>query len=334
MKHDDLLKEIEKGRYESVYLFVGEEEFLKEEALRQITQALIDPSVKEFNYDLLYGGETDAVTVVDIAASYPMMAERRLVIFRDIHHCSPKDRKVLLSYVANPVQTTCLVLAGPKVDMRKGFYRELSKAATTVQFWPLFDNQIPAWIRKRVQEQGKQISSDALRILQNFVGTNLREMANEIDKLGIYLYERETIEKRDVETVVGATKVNSVFDLADSVAERKLTDSFQILHSLLEAGESGVGIVWILARRFFTLAKVYQLKKNQTSAEEIARKAKIRPFLVSSYLRQSGYLLPVELERAFQLLLEADMNLKSSYQNPKLILELLVYRLCRFSQND
>lgn len=329
MKYGELLKEIEKGRYEPVYLFVGEEDFLKEEILRKIAQALIDPSTQEFNYDLLYGGETDAATAVDIAASYPMMAERRLVIFRDIQNCSPKDRKVLLGYAAHPVQTTCLILIGPKVDLRKGFYKELSQAATAVVFWPLFDNQIPAWIRNRVHERGKQISPDALRVLQNCGGPNLRDLANEIDKLLIYMNDRKRIEKEDVEAVVGATKAHSVFDLAESVAEKRLDDSLQILHFLLESGESEVSIVWTLTRYFSTLAKVHQLNEKRVSADEIARRAKIRPFLVSTYLQQIRGLSAPQLERAFQLLLEADVNLKSSYQNPRLIMELLVYRLCR-----
>lgn len=333
MKYGEFLREIEKNRYEPVYFFVGEEDFLKDEALRKITAALIDPQTKEFNYDLLYGGETDAATAVDIATSFPMMAQRRLVILRDVHHCSPKDRKILLAYAARPVQTTCFVLVGPKVDLTKGFYRELNKAATTVVFWPLFDNQIPPWIRSRVQERGRRISSKALTALQNSVGPNLRELANEIDKLITYTDEHRTIEKEDVDAVVGAQRAHSVFDLAGSVAEKRLDDALRILHALLEAGESETSILWTLTRYFSTLAKVHELSEEHVSAEELAKKARIRPFLVSTYLQQIRHLSPLQLERAFHLLLEADVRLKTSYQTPQLIMELLVYRLCRLQRD-
>lgn len=329
MKHAEFLGKIDKEQYDPVYCFVGEEDFLKDESIGLLTKKLVDPSTREFNFDLLYGGETDGATVVDIASSYPMMAERRCVILRDIQHCSPKDRKVLLNYVGNPTQSTCLILVGPKVDLRKGFYKELSKKTTMVQFWPLFDNQIPAWIRKHVQEKGKQIDPEALVALQNLVGSNLQELANEIDKLVTYCAEKNLIEKEDVKKVVGGTKPYSVFDLADAVAGKKLSPSLQILNTLLESGESEVGVVWMLTKHFTTLAKVYQLQIDGFKGEAIARQVRIRPSLMNQYLQQVRHLSAQQLERVFQLLLEADTNLKSSYQAPRIIMELLVYNLCR-----
>ncbi|UCE19147.1 MAG: DNA polymerase III subunit delta [Gemmatimonadota bacterium] len=333
MKYGDLLKEIQKGNLEPVYLFHGEEDFLKEEILEKISEVLVDSSTKDFNYDVLYGGETDAATAVDIASSFPMMAERRLVIYRDIQRCTPKDKKIFFGYAENPARTTCLVLVGPKMDVRKGFFKDLSKRVTTVVFWPLFDNEIPTWIRKRVQARGMQISQDALVVLQNYVGSNLRELANEIDKLAVYTDERTTIDRKDVETVVGITKSNSVFDFAGAVAERRLNDSLHILHSLLETGESGVGLVSVLTKHYVTLTKVHQLYTSGVSTEEIAQGAKIRPFVVRSYIQQVRDMTQPEFEHAFQCLLEADKHLKSSYQNPRFVMQLLIYRLCRFSGN-
>jgi DNA polymerase-3 subunit delta len=329
MKYAELVPRIEKEQYDPVYLFVGEEEFLKEESIRLLTKKLVDPNTKEFNFDLLYGGETDGATVADIAASYPMMAERRLVIFRDIHQCSPKDRKILLGYAANPTQSTCLILVGPKVDLRKGFYKDLSQRTATVVFWPLYDNQIPAWIRKYAQEKGVTFRSKALMTLQNIVGSNLQELANEIDKLVIYCAERQVIEQEDVEKVVGVRKTNSVFDLADAIAGKKLSPSLQILNGLLESGESEVGIVWMLTRHFTTLSKIYQLRTDGSGGDAIARKTRIRPHLINQYLQQVDRLSDRQLEEVFHLLLEADANLKSSYQSPRLIMELLVHNLCR-----
>ena len=97
MKYGELLKDIQSGHLEAVYLFIGEEDSLKEEALHKISEVLVDPETKDFNYDMFYGGENDAASAVDIATSFPMMADRRLVILRDIQHCSPKEKKELLS---------------------------------------------------------------------------------------------------------------------------------------------------------------------------------------------------------------------------------------------
>jgi len=329
MKHGELLQRIRKGQYDPIYLFVGEEEFLKEESIRLLSDTLVDPQTKEFNFDLLYGGETEGSAIVDIATAYPMMTDRRVVILRDIHKCSVKDRKALLAYAANPAPSTCLICAGPKVDLRKSFYKELSKAALTVVFWPLFENQIPAWIRKHTQNKGKDISTDAMITLQNLVGSSLQELANEIDKLVTYCGDQARIEKTDVIKVVGGTKVNSVFDLVDVVAGKKTDLSLQILHSLFESGESEVGMVWMLTRHFVILAKVHQLQTDGYRGDKIAGRMKLRPKMMTQYLQQARQLSQRQLKTAFQLLLEADANLKSSYQAPRLIMELLVMKLCQ-----
>jgi len=329
MKYEEFLQKFRKTQYAPLYLFVGEEEFLKEESIRLLSGTFVDPNTKEFNYDLLYGGETEGSAVVDMAAAYPMMAERRVVILRDIHKCSASDRKALLAYAADPAPSTCLICVGPKVDLRKSFYKELSKAAQTVVFWPLYDNQIPAWIRKRSQDKGMRISADAVHMLQNLVGSTLQDLANEIDKCVVYCGTRNTIEKVDVETVVGGTKVNSVFDLTDAVAGKQMEPSFRILNGLLESGESEGGIVWMLTRHFITLARVHQLLADGSKSDEIARAVKIRPFLIQGYIRHAKQFSRGQLQSAFMILLEADANLKSSFQAPRLIMELLVFKLCQ-----
>jgi DNA polymerase-3 subunit delta len=332
MKYVELMKKIGKGQFDPVYLFLGEEEFLKEEAIRLLVRNLIDPDTKEFNFDLLYGGESEGTTVVDIASSYPMMAGHRVVIFRDVQEMSEADRKALLRYAANPTPSTCLILVGPKVDLRKTFYKELGRHATTVEFWPLFDNQIPTWIRSRIQENGWSIAPEALAALQHLVGSNLQELANEIDKLIAYGLDRKRIEKADVITVVGGTKVNSVYDLADSVAGKKLEPSLQMLQSLLESGESEVGLVFMLTRHFITLAKMHQLQADGVRPAEMVRHVRVRPNDVNKYVQQASLYTSAQLKRVFKLLLDADVKLKSSYQAPRLIMELLIFRICYLNE--
>lgn len=329
MKYWKLLAELERGWIAPLYLFVGEEDFLKEEAIRRIRAALIDPATQAFNLDVFYGGDAEMATVVNVASSPPMLAERRLVILREVDRLSPPDRRLLLSYAENPSPTTCLILIGPKVDLERGFFAQLNQQAVTVVFWRLFDNQIPGWIQGRVRERGKGISAEGVTLLQERVGNDLWALDNEIEKLLLYIGPKERIDLDDVKAVAGESKVDTVFGLADAIGDRNLARSLRILGKMLETGESPVAMVSMLTRYFTTLLKIRELDRVQRSSQQMAKMANVRQFLINGYIRRSRNFSIFELKRSFDLLLKADTHLKTSYQRPKMVMELLVYRLCK-----
>lgn len=329
MKYGELLAQIEKGQFAPVYLFVGEEDFLKEEAIRRIKAALVDSITQNFNLDVFYGGEGEVTRVVNVASSPPLLAQRRLVILKEINRLSPSDRRVLLSYVQNPSPTTCLLLVGPKVDLEKGFFRQLSQQTVTVIFWRLFEEQIPDWIRERVREKGKRISSQAAGLLQEKVGNDLWTLDNEIEKLMLYVGPREQIELEDVNLVTGGWRMDTVFNLSDAIGDRDLVRALHVLGQLLESGESPTVLVTMLTQYFASLLRVKELDKASKSPQEVARLANIRAFLIKDYIRRARNFSLSELKQAFELLLEADTRLKSGYQSPKMVMELLVYGLCK-----
>jgi len=105
---DHLRQNIKQDRFHSVYLFYGPEEFLKERAVQEILAKMITPDLKEFNLDVLYGDETDAATIVDRAASLPMMAERRVVLVRNVNDLPAEERRKILEYSTSSEKRRCL----------------------------------------------------------------------------------------------------------------------------------------------------------------------------------------------------------------------------------
>ena len=97
-----LHKDIDQGRFQPIYLLYGPDEFLKERAVQKIVQRMVTPELREFNLDVLYGDETDAATIIDRTASLPMMAERRVVLVRNVDDLSIEERRKILEYSAAP----------------------------------------------------------------------------------------------------------------------------------------------------------------------------------------------------------------------------------------
>ncbi|NOY77907.1 MAG: DNA polymerase III subunit delta [Calditrichaeota bacterium] len=325
-------KHLQSGKIEPVYLFYGSEDYLIKGSLKQITDKLISKEVRDFNYDLLYGEEVTGETIIGIATSFPMMAQRRLVIVQHVDRLNEAGKRLLLRYVENPAPQTVLVLVSDRNDLKK-FHNDILKKAVGVPFKPLTETKILQWIFSHVRERGKEISPKAAQLLVARMGRSLQDIANEIDKLVQYAKNQIEITEETVEKVVGISRTFNIFEVWDSLGEKKFARSVAIVRRMLEVGDSPVYMVTMLTSYFSKLARVKALQKKGASVKDIAVQTHTPPYFVNKYIAQAGKYTESELIRNFQFLLEADRNLKSHYQHPRLIMDLLVYHLTHANKN-
>ncbi|KPL01732.1 MAG: hypothetical protein AMJ73_10040 [candidate division Zixibacteria bacterium SM1_73] len=326
MKYFELLSRIKSGKIDPLYHFTGEEDFLKEEAWRKISSTLIPEDLKSFNLNLLYGSETSAVEIINEASTSPINSERRLVVVFDVHKLSPFYRDVLLSYLPKLPDFTCLILVSPKLTSKTKFYSTLDKLATTVDFPRLYDDKIPAWIEAKAREYGKKVERKALQILHNYVGNNLSDLANEIEKLVRYLGDRESINPSDVESVVGLSRTYNKFQLIDCVGERDCKKALEILKNLFLSGEKPGTVIYWLTEHIEKLIKAKSFHPQK--GESLASILKVHPYFAQKYPRQAENFSQDELEKGLVMLYQTDVDLKSSRMPDKILMELLVYNLC------
>ncbi len=324
---DQIQKEWAAGRFAPVYFFHGEDDFQIDLLVDECIRLALEPGSQDFNFDLFYGSEIDGAQIVNVASSYPMMAQRRVAVVRNIHQLSASGLELLARYCKKPLVSTCLVLTAAKIDARRGAYQSILKNSASVDFKPLYDSAIPEWIRRRVASEGFSIHEEAIRMLQGAVGSNLRQINTEVEKIKLNLGERKTIEVSDIERVVGVSRQFTIFELCDVIGGKKIDAALAILRQMLLNGEMPIGILTMLTRHFVILAKLNSLQSRRLPEEQLAQIVKTHPFFVKNYIRQAGQYSKGELRSAFAHLLEADTQLKSSYQKPALTLELLLFRL-------
>lgn len=310
-----------------LYLFYGEEDFLVKQLIESLQNAVLQPGDEDFNLDVLYGSEADGAAIVNIAMSFPMMAERRLVLVKDFHQLDDKGLQLLVKYAEKPSPTTCLCLTSSKLAANKSGIKKLKQLAKSIETKRLYDNQIPAWIKTHVKERGYSISEEAASLLQINVGNSLRRLSSEIDKIELLKKEDKSISVTDVEAIVGATKEFNVFEFCDSVADGDMSKSLRILQRLLELGESPIGILVMLTRHFTIMIKAKEMVLKRASRNDMASALKINPYFIDKYISQSKKFRREQLQLVFQCLLLADRHLKSSYQKPKLIIESLLFEI-------
>jgi DNA polymerase III subunit delta len=322
---DSFLSSIKKKEFAPVYFFFGEEDFLIDEIVDALVEEGVDDATKGFNLDIIHGGEIDGKDIVSVASSFPMMAERRVVIVKDFDRVSNKE--LVEPYLEHPSPSTSLILIASKPDTRKKPYPLLKKNSVGGEFSRLYDNEIPAWIQRRVKLLRRAITPEAAELLQAYVGNSLREVSNQIDKLLIAVGSKPTIELGDVEAVVGISKEFTVFELTKMVGEKNISKSIEIVERMLDSGESPQLIIVMLTRHFIIMAKLLDLQAAAKSDFELAGAVRVSPFFIKEYLSQLRRYSPGAVENAFLALARADRELKSSATDPKLVMDVLLYEI-------
>lgn len=327
--YQKLMADIDRGDLVPVYFFYGREELLKEEAIQSIIQKAVPPDLRDFNLDILYGDEIDWVQIIDRISALPMMAERRVVVVRDANKLESTDKKKLLQHLGTPFDHTCLILTAPEVDASRGFYKNLASLACHVNFYPLNDKVLFEWVRGRTHRYGKSIAPEAMQTLCDSIGESLIALDNEIQKLAIYVEERTAIEVRDVAAVVGKLRSQTVYQLCDAVGRGNLPGAMTLLSHLQEAGAFPSHIVAAMRRHYSRLTRVREMSQKGKSAHQIAVDLHIPKKHVYDIIQQSANLDEEDLEKAFAQMYETELKLKTSSQEPRMAMTLLVYHLCR-----
>lgn len=323
-----LQQRLENNPPEKLYLLMGEESFLVQEALQLLKAKSVDPGMMDFNCDVFDASETSAGHVKDAAESLPMMSQRRFVAFRGVDSLKDKDWEEIFPLLDNPVDSTTLVLTCEALDKRKKAFKKLSEAAIVVELKRPYDNQVPDWIEYLAYRQEVKVSREAAQLLKQFVGTNLTELNNEISKLKDYLGERTTIESKDVLQVVSQTRVDRIFDLTDAIGRRDRATALHSLANLLEHGQSEVGILAMITRHFRILGQLKEGQREGLQGTRLSTKAGIPQFLLTQYLEQIRLWDENKIEKTFHVLQDTDRALKSSSVPPHVWLENFVLKTC------
>src|SRR5262245_30671573 len=172
---------IKAGTFAPAYYLYGEDDYVKHEDLRRLIESAVDPATRDFNFETLRGPDLDAETIGSTVSTPPMMADRRVVVIRDVAGLKKDARAMLDKCLKRPAPDLLLVLvATSESKPDKG----LIAATTAIEFAPLKGDRIPRWIAYYVEHDLQaSITEGAITLLQEAVGTELAQLKIELDKL-------------------------------------------------------------------------------------------------------------------------------------------------------
>ncbi len=340
------------------YLLHGEDEFTSRESLKKLRQQ----GDFGFNQDIYSGADSDVKAIVMSSDTLPFLSEQRLIVVdglpkrkrgetaQEVQSASTSPagettkggkarkskkasgaagrvgfEKVLAEHVAALPETTVLiVLVEETLDSNNVLFKAAEKHGKVIQSTLPKGAALERWINNRAKSTEVKIAPDAVSMLANFIGNNLRLLANELDKLALYAGKGATITVEDVRLLSAQVQEARIFDLTDALAQRNRKQALNILHDLLADGEPPLKLISTITSQVRSLLLVKELAQKGMRGPQIASTLGIAPFIADKSLRQVGNFSVPQLESAYRQLLATDAALKRSRLTPEMALDLLV----------
>ena len=334
-----LREALKRRSFDGAYYITGDDEYQKDDAVRQLTDAALDPVSRDFNLDVRKAADLDAETLGSLLSTPPMMAERRVIVVREAGNLKKDARKALDRYLAAPVPDLLLIFtaaAGSKIDSA------LSEAATVLQFDPLTGDRVPKWIAHHATGiLGVKITGQAVELLQAAVGSDLHQLAGELDKLASFSQGNEITEDA-VAAVVGVRRGETQADLLDAVADRNVSRALELIpHILSQPKTTAVSIVMALSTQMIAIAWGRARLDDGATRAQLSREyfdllketgaftGRSWGSATAVWARAAERWTRSAVEYALDALLEADIALKESkVSSEEQILATVVLSLC------
>ncbi|MDO5396844.1 MAG: DNA polymerase III subunit delta [bacterium] len=306
----DLKKELNEGKLRPVYLFFGEESYIKGKYERKITDLIPDAGFPEFNHFKFEGSMTELSDYDDALESFPMMTDKKLILIRDskIFKRANDDVKTFWQEKLKRLSDdTVIVFSEDEVDKRSVLYKAVQKAGAAVEFEYQNEADLVAWVTRRALKSKLKMTKDCAKYMVGIIDPGLSNLNNEFDKLEAYC--TGTVTKTDIDRVVSKSMSIRIFDLTDAIMYRRADTAMKVVSELRTSNESAFGILYLLEG---SAEKILKTKLCGTKNKfEAAKIVGIAPFIAEKYLQSAKFFSTDSLIRMITRVPEIDSEIKS-----------------------
>jgi DNA polymerase-3 subunit delta len=311
MNFEQIMTSLRRREYLPVYFLMGEEPYFMDKISDYLAGSVLEESQRAFNQMMIYGQKDLSVrSVIESARRFPMMSPYQLVIVREAQQMGSLDD--LAVYVENPQLSTLLVFCyRGKLDKRTKVYKSLSGKGYLFEFAKLYDNQLPEWIAGYVSGSGYKITPPAAVLLAEYAGNDLSKLANEVDKLIIFLgTSSNTITPELIERNVGVSKDYNNFELQEALTRGDVLKANRIIDHFAKNPKSNP-MVLTLSSLYGFFMKIFILHAlEDRSPANVAKELGAHPYFVKSYEMAAKRYPAKKISAIFSWLREYDLKIK------------------------
>ena len=323
-----------------LYFFHGEETFLLRYYLEQIRKLLIDELTESFNFHRFTQETFDMQSFADAVENMPMMAEATMVQVDDIDlfKMNEADRDKM-SEILSDIPDYCTVvftyeITQWKPDKRlKKPYDAISENGVVVEFAKQEQRDLVAWITRHFASQKKRITPDLCVYLIDITGGTMTALSSEIKKICAYS-GTDTICKADIDAVTEPVMDAVAYQMTDAISKGQFGLALQKLDQLLKMQEEPVSILGAIGGHFRRIGTARTLLDHGKGVSELMKLYSVQEYPAKKAMEAARRCTPEFCKTAAELVLETDRKLKTSFDEPRRLLEFLILQLAQEARRD
>jgi len=337
------------------YVLLGDEAFLFEMCRHGVLKALVPGEMKDFCLHDIDLGQSSIFEALDLAQTPSLMAPFQVLFVRNVKTLYGRGQKkdefaAIDAYFRSPNPQALIVFVADHIglpqDLRKMEMTDKERAEKIretlgdvcgmVELQRVSEDDAVTWVIREASSKGVTFSEDAARELVDALSAEMLLVASELEKLLLYAgaMGSDRVEVTDVETMVSAAKQRSLYELTDAISLKDAPRALALLDGLLNASEGGedaaIGHVFTLAKTFrqMLVLNEKQVKDQRAMWQVLWPGFRVAPFAADALIAQARrYRDRGELTSGLRMIAKADLELRSSPADKKLVLERLVMRL-------
>lgn len=332
----DLKKQIKSGELSNVYMIYGEETYLKEYYVNKLRESVVDPAFADFNFHQYDGKSASINDILQDADMIPMMAERSFVLVHDYPlDKSSSDVDEIKEFFKDIPDTCVLVFWFDSIDVDlkkssrwKTIEKEFAKAGSSVNLEKRTEGDLVKLIVSSAKKRGCTIDTSVARYLISVVGSDIKTIFNELEKICSFVGEGE-ITRENVDTMAVKCLQARVYDLSKFILRGDSDNAYSIINTLFAQKEEPISILSVISSCYIDMYRAKCLKSANRSESELTSLPayKGREWLVRNAVRDSQSLSMSALREAIDILSNTDELLKSTSIDKNLLLEETVAKL-------
>lgn len=316
------------------YLLIGNEIYGQNQRKKQLIEQYV--SIDD-QMNLTYYNEdanNDIRQLIIQCQTYPFLSDYRVIVYEnpsfifDSKLLDAKQQQALVDYLANPVETTVLIMVINKtVNSNSLIYKKISIYFKIEKFDKLSQNDFEKLVRDDLKTNSVNISKDALDLLLSRLDNDVEKYKNELNKLLTYGTE---LDYQDIDNLINQPIENDIFKLTNAINQNDLAASLKVYRDLLTNNKNDVlSIIGLLASQYRSMSQVKLLSQLGYNNAQIAAKLNVSAGSVYYKLRDSLNLSAKELMNKLNQLAILDESIKSGLTEPVSGLELFIIRNTR-----
>ena len=337
---ETLKADLKSGQYGRLYLFHGEEHYLRDHYLQMLRDKLLEGPAGDFNFHRFTQENLDLQKLSDAVDALPMMAEHSFIQLEDwdLSKLSEANRETLVEILSDIPEYCTMVFVFDtvevKIDGRQKKLKETLDKGLEVEFARQSPRELNTWIRRHFRSHGKEIGDKQCEYLTFVTGGTMTALSAEISKIAAYASDT-VITEQDINAVVIPVLDAEVFDLTDAIADGNYEKALLKLRTLMQMQQEAIPLLAAIGgqmRRLFCAKVAMGAGKGEAGVGELMKASSGRaphPYVLQKTITTARRVTEEFCAKAVTLCMEADAKLKGFSDDDQRTLELLLLQLAQ-----